>query len=112
MATVTPVAGWGPIQLGNTAAALITAPASGKTVLSRAVFTNVDTAPHSITVYVVRSGGSVGAATTVISGYNIQPGEAYVAPEIANLVLGPGDTVQALASAANFITTVGSGYSI
>lgn len=112
MATVTPIVGWGPTQLAVAAAALFTAPTSGKVVINRAVFTNVDTTPRSITVYVVRSGSAANAASTVISAYNIQPGEAYVAPELSSLVLINGDAVWAVASAATAITTVGSGFSI
>lgn len=112
MATVTPIKGWGPIQLATTASTLYTAPASGTTVITRAVFTNVTGNPASITVYVVRSGGSASASTTLISTYNIQPGEAYVAPELSNLVLTANDTIQALSSAATSITTVGSAFSI
>lgn len=112
MATVTPVKIWGPIQLGITAAALFTAPASGTTVVNRAAFTNVDVVPRSITIYVVRSGGSANAASTIISAYNIQPGEAYVASELASLVLTAGDAIQALASAATAITTTASGFSV
>jgi hypothetical protein len=112
MATVTPVKGWGPLQLTTTAASLVLASASATIVINRAVFTNVSDDPCSITVYVVRSGGSVGDATTIISAYNIQPGESYVAPELSGLVLKGGDGIQALAGAATSITTVGSGFSV
>lgn len=112
MATVTPAKGWGPVQLGTSASALITQAASGTTTITRAVFTNVTAVPVSITVYVVRSGGAANASSTVISAYNIGAGEAYVSPELANLVLSAGDAVQALASAATSITTVGSCFTL
>jgi len=113
MATVTPIVGWGPVQLTVSASTLFTAPTAGKSVINRAVFTNTDAStPRTITVHVVRSGGSVSAATMVISAYTIQPGEAYVASELSSLVLSGGDTIQALASAAATITSVGSGFSV
>lgn len=112
MATVTPIKGWGPSQLGTSAAALYTVPATSTVVINRAVFTNVSDSPCSITVYVVRSGGSANDASTVIDAYNIQPGEAYVSPELSGLVLSGGDAIQALAGAATSITTMGSGFSI
>lgn len=112
MATVTPIKGWGPSQLGTAAGVLYTAPSSAKAVINRAVFTNVSASPCSITVYVVRSGGTADAASEVISAYNIQPGEAYVSPEISGVVLNGGDSIEALASAATSITTIGSGFSV
>lgn len=112
MATVTPAKGWGPLQLGTAASALITQGSSGTTTVTRAVFTNVTGAPVALTVYVVRSGGSANAASTVISAYNIGAGEAYVSPELANLVLSAGDSVQALAGTAASITTVGSCFTL
>jgi hypothetical protein len=112
MSTVVPIVGWGPVQLGNSVSVLFTNPGASKGVINRAVFTNVTGTPQSITVYVVRSGGGPTAANTVISAYNIQPGEAYVSPELSSLVLGGGDTVQALSSAAASITTVASGFSV
>lgn len=115
MSTVLPIIGWGPVQLGVSASTLFTAPtgsSSARYVINRAVFTNVTATACTITVYVVRSGGAANAGTTVISAYNVQPGEAYVAPELASLVLSAGDTIQALAQTATTITTVGSGLSV
>lgn len=112
MSTVIPTKCWGPIQLAAAAAAIFTSAASGTSVINRATFTNVTASPVAITVYVVRSGGAANAASMVISAYNIQPGEAYVAPELANLVMTAGDAIQAFASSAASITTVGSGFSV
>lgn len=110
MATITPAVLQGGVQLGLTATVLYTAPANTKAVARRAVFTNVDSATQTFTVYVVRAGGSPGAANTVVSSYSLASGQAYISPELANLVLGPGDSIQALASKATSINAMVSGY--
>ena len=49
----------------------------------------------ALTVYRVPSGGSPGAANTVISARNVAVGETYNCPELVNKVLHAGDTIQA-----------------
>ena len=112
MATLTVIAAWGPVQLTGSAASLYTAPTSGKTQLGKCTFTNTDTSARTITVYLVRSGGSASLANCVISAQVVQPGECYVSPELYGVVLGAGDSVQGFASTASVITTVGSGYTL
>lgn len=111
MATIVPVALWGPSQLGTSAAAVVTTPAANTYVVTRAVFTNTGSTARTITVHIVRSGASATASNMVISAYTVQPGEAYVAPELSGVVLNGGDTIQALASAGSVITALGSGFS-
>lgn len=100
----------GPATLGTSVAALYTAPAGVKAVVVRAaVFTNTSGSARTFTVYVVRSGGSPGAGNIVINAQSVAAGAAYVSSELANLVLGAGDSVQALASATSSINAVLSG---
>jgi hypothetical protein len=99
-------------QLGNTAAAIYTTPALGQAVIKRAVFTNIDTVPHTITVHRVPSGGSATIANRVISAYRLTPGQAYVAVELANMVLNGGDMIQALADTANQVNVTMSGFTL
>lgn len=100
------------IQLPNAAASIYTVPALGQTVIKRAVFTNVDTVPHTITVHRVPSGGAAAAANRVISAFRITPGEAYVANELANMVLNSGDAIFALADTANQVNVTMSGFTL
>lgn len=108
--TITPVALWGPTQLDITVAPLYTSPLNGIAVIKRAVFTNTSTDPQTITVYVVRNGDSPDATNIVIDARAISAGDTDLAPELANLVLGGGDSVQALASLNAVVNATASGY--
>jgi hypothetical protein len=109
--TVSPATIWGPLQLTGSAAILGSAvPANGFQIIKRAVFTNLDNVPVAITVYVVRSGGTAGPTNELISAYPLSAGQAYPSPELANMVLNPGDAIYALASIAGQVTTVASGF--
>lgn len=100
-------------QLTTVAATLYTSPTNTKTIVTEATFTNVDTVARLLTVYIVRSGGSAGAANTLIAARSLAKGEAYVSPELAGQVLGPGDFIQAKADANTAITCAGiSGYQV
>lgn len=100
-------------QLTNAAATYGTGPVNAKTQISEAVFTNVDSVPRLLTVYLVRSGGSASAANTLILGRSIPVGGTDLAPELVGQLLGPGDFIQAKADANTAITCAGiSGYVI
>lgn len=102
----------GPVQLGTSAAALYTAPANTHAVVKRAVFTNVTGGSVTITVYVVRSGGTAGATNEIIATMPLTTLQAYVSPELASMTLNPGDSIQALASAGASINAVMSGFTL
>lgn len=91
-------------QLTTAAATLATSPANTKTQVTSAVFTNVDSVARLLTVYVVRAGGTAGAANTIIPGRSIAVNGTDLAPELASLILGPGDFIQAKADANSVIT--------
>lgn len=99
-------------QLTNAAASIYTVPANGKAVIKRAVFTNVDTVTRLLTVHRVASGGSATTANQVITTQRLTPGEAYVAAELANMVLDAGDSIQALADANTAVNATMSGYTL
>lgn len=102
--TVSPKVLYAGGQLTTAAATLYTGPANTQTVVSSAVFTNVDSVARILTAYVVRSGGTAGAANTLIKSQSIAAGVAYVSPELAGVILGPGDLIQAKADANTAIT--------
>lgn len=101
---------FGPSQLAAADTTIYTSAANTFTTITRVVFTNVNTVAVTLTVNVVRSGGSVATTNQVISAYTISAGEAYVAPELAGLILGAGDFISANAGTASSINAVGSGY--
>ena len=84
-------------QLANAAGTLVTAATSGQTLITLATFTNVDTVPHTITIGRYASGGAAGTTKVIISAFRLTPGQCYVSPEIAGLVLSNGDVLYGLA---------------
>lgn len=97
------------------AAASIGGPTSPtKWLLKRTVFTNTDTTARSITVYRVPSGGTPVSANIVIDAQTLQPagetGCTYVAVELADMVLNPGDKLYALADVTNVVNVTASGF--
>ena len=108
---IAPDALWGISVLTASAAAIYTAPANTTTIIKRAVFLNTDTVARTITIHVIRSGGGAAAtANKIINAYPLSPNQAYVPPELANLVLETGDAIHALASTASVVNTLGSGF--
>jgi hypothetical protein len=99
-------------QLTNAAATYFTSPAATTTVVKRALFSNTTATTQTITVNVVTSGGSSSVSNQVINARAVAPGETYVSPELAGVVLGAGDFIQALSSANASITFVASGIEI
>lgn len=97
-------------QLTASAAAIYTSQTRGTAMIKRAVFTNTDTVSQTITVYRVASGGSAGATNIVIDAYSLTAGQAYVAPELSNMVLAGGDAIYAKASAGAVVNVTMSGY--
>lgn len=100
------------VQLGTTAASEYTSPANTKTIIKSCQLTNTTSTAATATVYLVASGGSPGAANTVISAVNIAPGATYNCPEVINQVLMPGDSIQALAGTASAISMQAAGIQV
>lgn len=106
---------WGPTVVGTTAAVVYASPANTTTTITRGVFTNTGASNLGLSVWVVRSKataqntnlitGAASGGLTMLAG----PSTAYIAPELAGLVLGPGDAIWAQASSTG-LNTVGSGW--
>ena len=92
---ITPVVLAGGLVVGSTSGPVYTAPAGVHARVGATVFTNSNSAAATLTVSVQRSGG---ASLPIIAGITVQPGQAYVSPELFALVLNPGDAVTATAS--------------
>lgn len=97
-------------QLTTTATTYVTGASNSQTIIKRAVFTNVTAGAVTFTVYRVPGGGTAAAANTIIPTRSIAVGGTDLAPELANAVLNPGDTIQALASALSSINVFVSGF--
>lgn len=106
---ITPAVLQGGVLLGTAAAAIYTAPTATRAVVKRAVFTNATATSQNITVAVGRSGGG---STAIISAQPIPANSTYLAPELANLVLAPGDSITAAASAGSSIGAILSGFTL
>lgn len=85
---------------------------AGTTQIKRAVFTNIDTVARTFSVHVVDAGDSASNGNLIIQAFSLAPGQSYVASELGNLVLTRQMTIQALASTANIINTIGSGFTL
>lgn len=97
-----------PAFLGSTQLTTMTAPiltvATGvHAVVKSALFTNVTGSAATITVYRVPSGDTPGSDNALLLSFSIAANAAYIARELQNVVLGPGDSIQAKASAGGAI---------
>lgn len=107
MATIQQIQLVAPVQLGATDAPLYTTPALTTAKIGRAVFSNTDTAPHSITINITT--GTSTTANQFINARVLSPGETYVSPELAGAVLPAGSVLRGLCSAAAVVNLTVSG---
>jgi len=108
MTTVTTVLLVPPAQLGSSDAVLYTAPTQTTAKIGRADFCNTTASAVTITAGLT-TGGALAAGTTLISARTLAPGETYVSPELAGLVIPAGSALRAYASDATSITCAVSG---
>lgn len=101
-----------PTQLAAAVGVIATTPNNTTYRIGRAGFSNPTGAAIAITVYLVPSGGSSGAANQLIDGVVVAANSTYVSPELAGLVMPAGSTLQAFAGTAAAIVAYASGVSI
>lgn len=109
MASVVPQNLVPTVALTTGAVAYIAGAPSSKTIVQKATLSNVTAGAVTFTMYRVPSGGSAGAGNTIVQTKGLAAGEVYIANELNGLVLDPGDTIQALASAGASINFTASG---
>lgn len=97
-------------QLTVSAIPYVTGVASSQTIVKRAVFTNVTAAAVTFTVYRVPVSGTPGPTNEVIPARSIPANGTDLAPELANMVLNAGETIQALAGATTAVNVFASGF--
>ena len=86
MTTVTQILLVPPVSLTTQTSAAYTVPPATTAKIGRAVFTNTSTIADNITAG-LSTAGTLNSSNTLISGRPIAPGEAYVSPELAGLVM-------------------------
>ena len=96
--------------LTTSAVAYVTGAPNVKTLLKRTVFTNTTGGAVTITVYRVPNAGSPITGNIIIEARSIGANGTDLAPELSNMVLNAGDTIQALASAGTSINVFSSGF--
>ena len=106
--TTTPLVLYSGGQVGNSNTTLVTGGNNVQaTIITTATFTNTDTVPHTLTVYLVRNSGSPSSSNKLISSLQLIGGQSYVSSELQGQILSTGDTIQAIADVAAKITCAG-----
>lgn len=86
-----------------------TTAANTRTIIDKFTATNTDGSDQTITVYIVESGGSVGAEKTITSAQSITAGVSVDLTEMKNQILNAGDFIAAKASVASKVVIRASG---
>jgi len=108
--TVTPAVLQPGAQLTGSTAIYITGAAASETIIRRAVFSNVTTTAATITAWRVPASGSAGATNQIIPPRAVAPLGTDLAPELTNIVLNGGDTIQCQAGTVSAINFFASGF--
>ncbi|HVX58076.1 MAG TPA: hypothetical protein VHA37_10245 [Candidatus Saccharimonadales bacterium] len=96
--------------LSTSAASVITAAANTQAIVKRAVVSNPAAGAVTFTVYRVPVSGTPVASNEIIPARSIPAGGTDLCPELTNLVLNAGETVQALASTGSSLNFFASGF--
>lgn len=83
-------------SVGTIVAPYLIGQANAQTIIKRAVFSNTGTVANSLTVYRVPNGGTAAVGNEIIPARSIAGGATDLAPELSNMVLNGGDSIQAL----------------
>lgn len=86
-----------------------TCPASSAAKVAAATVINTTGATATVSISLVKSGGTAGAANRVVSSFSMAAGDSYAIEELAGHFLGPGDFISAVAGTASAVTLVISG---
>lgn len=106
---ITPTVLQGGVVLTTSAVVMYTVPANTHAVIKRGVFSNITAGAVTITVTITRLSGS---AINIITVQPISADSTYTAPELANLVMNPGDVISALCSAGTSVNCFLSGFTL
>jgi len=98
------------ISVVGTPTTICTIGANAKGTISALAFTNTDTVARTITVHVVVSGGSIGAANNVVPAKALAAGEIWVCTPLIAPTLPAGATVQCYSDVASKVNVIGGYY--
>jgi len=108
MATYTPKRLAGPAQLTTSAGSSLYTPSTGATgVIKEIVLANTSSSSTAVTVYLVPSGSSTGAATTLVPGITLA-GNSFVAIPLSQ-VINNSENIYASATVGSSVTLTISG---
>lgn len=93
----------------NSTATEYTSAASTYTIIDAFTATNQDASSQTVSIYLVPSGSSASASNLIVKARSIAAGSTYIADEIKNHVLNPGDFIAVVASASSLVTIRASG---
>ena len=86
--------------IGTSATTVYTS--SNTTAITAMFFMNDNASARTLTIHVVKNGGTAGASNTIVKNINIDGADSYVI-NTEKLVLDNGDTIQCTASAGSSI---------
>ena len=109
--TITPIQLVPAQYLTNTVAIYYTS-SNIKTRIDKATFTNNDNTSHTISVYLVPNGASPNASNLITNRRSISAGITWLGTDLIGHILGPGDSIQALADTTNVVAFAAAGVTV
>jgi hypothetical protein len=88
---------------------LYTSPVASYTKIQAVTCSNITSSPVTITLHIVPSGGSLTSGTQVVTNQTVPANGSYIANELLNHILHPGDQIFASASSGKSINITMSG---
>ena len=85
---------------------------TNRTRIDKMTICNTTGTARTFDLHIVPSGGAASASNQVIDAKSVGAGETYLCPEVVGHWLEPGDTIQAVASAASALSIVASGIEV
>lgn len=96
----------------TTAATIYTAPSLTTTIVDKCTMTNTSATAATVNIYIVPSGGTLGASNLITSALSIPGNTAQVLNEMQNQILNAGDMIAVSAATASVIVARISGREI
>lgn len=95
--------------LANSETTQYTGPANSSVKISSARLTNTSGSAVTVSISLVKTGGTAGNSNRVLAGYSLAAGDGIDLPELAGAFLGPADFVSAIASTGSAVALVLTG---
>ncbi len=89
-----------------------TAPVSTRTIVDKFTAYNSDATDRTLTIHIVPSGGSAGAANIIVNAQTIVTGTSVDFPIMQNQILATGDVIRVVPSTTGVISIRCSGREI